>query len=660
MKLLTLVGVSALCLASGLAAAAPAAPVPLEDFFRDPSFSEIRISPGGTKVAALSMWKEHANLYVIDLKTKRPLQLTGLDTQDVAGVFWVGDDRLIFTTREDGYYTGGLFAIDADGKNSRTLGASGLQQAATGRVTIRSTGFLDYYGDSTDEILVTNNERRQLEPDVFVMKVRNGTKRLVATNPGDVRDWLADHTGKVRLGYGETGTEWFLVYREGERGDFKEIYRSDVRKGDVRLLAFTPDNKQVYLASSVGRDTEALCVFDPAAGAFGKVLFSDPVYDIGDVILDRTTHRLLGIGIEREKVDVAWTDRGMAELNAMLKAELPGQEISLLNRSLDGRFVVLLAATEKTPGTFYFFDTKELVLEKLVDRAEWIKPDRMAEMRPITYTARDGLTIRGYLTLPPGREAKNLPLVVNPHGGPWARDSWGFNDEVQFLASCGYAVLQINFRGSIGYGLKFKEAGYGQWGLAMQDDITDGVKWVIAQGIADPNRVAIYGASYGGYAAMAGITFTPDLYRCGVNYVGVTDIGLLLKTLPKSWESTRAQVELMTGNAKKDRERIEAASVTRHADKIRVPVFFAYGELDDRIDMRHATKLATQLRQNGVKVTWMTRADEGHGYRRWDNKIAFYTELERFLAANLGPEQPAYGQIGESKVVEMPATLPTK
>ncbi len=655
-----------LCLgpgAFGNGAEAPAAgggAIPLADFFRNATFEEIKVSPGGTKVAALSTYKEHLNLYVIDVATKQPTQLTGFDDQDVRGVRWVGDNRLLFTTVEDGYGSGGFFAIDADGKNSCALGRSVRQQASTGAAVARMTDFLDFYGDSTEEILVVSNERRAEEPDAYVMKVRNGGKRIVAKNPGHVRGWLADGTGAVRLGYGEIGADWFLVYRDGATGAFKEILRNDFRKGELTPLAFTQDNKKIYVSSGVGRDTAAICLLDPATGKLEEPLFADPVYDASDVLIDRKTKRLLGYAIEREKVEVEWVDPEMRRLYRSLKAEFPGMELGMTSRSLDGRFVVLDVTSDRAQGTFYFFDSKNMTVEKLVERAAWLAPEKMSAMKPIEYTARDGMVIRGYLTLPAGLEPKNLPLIVNPHGGPWYRDSWGFNNEVQFLASRGYAVLQINFRGSIGYGRKFKEAGYGQWGLAMQDDITDGVKWAIAQGIANPDRVGIYGASYGGYAAMAGAAFTPDLYRCAVNYVGVTDIALLLKTIPKSWESTRAMVETMTGTIKDDRERLEKTSVTKNADRIRIPIFFAYGELDDRIDMRHATKLATQLRQNGVPVKWMTRADEGHGYRHWDNKIAFYTELEKFLGEYMTPYRKAEALIGESKVIEMPVGTPAK
>lgn len=221
--------------------------------------------------------------------------------------------------------------------------------------------------------------------------------------------------------------------------------------------------------------------------------------------------------------------------------------------------------------------------------------------------------------------------MVNPHGGPWARDEWRFNPEVQFLASRGYAVLQMNFRSSVGYGRELFAAGFGQWGLSMQDDITDGVRWATSEGYADPKRVAIYGASYGGYATMAGLAFTPELYRCGVNYVGVTDIKLLLKTLPRHWEHSREEMESMVGNAKKDSQKLDSVSPMENADKIKAPVFFAYGEMDERVDLKHATRFISKLRSNGIPVEYMVKNNEGHGYNEYKNKLDFYQTLERFL-----------------------------
>jgi dipeptidyl aminopeptidase/acylaminoacyl peptidase len=382
-----------------------------------------------------------------------------------------------------------------------------------------------------------------------------------------------------------------------------------------------------------GRSRAAIALFDPSTGEEVKELFSDPVYDAGGVRLSRVDHHLLGFTCERDKPTVVWTDQRMQILQTLIDREFPATKNDFTSRSDDLQWMIVFAHSDRDPGTYYMLNTTKPTLEQLVVTMPWIKPAKMAEMRPITYQARDGLTIHGYLSLPAGSDGKNLPLIVNPHGGPWVRDEWGFNPEIQFFASRGYAVLQMNFRGSTGYGSGFEAAGFGQWGLSMQDDITDGVKWAIAQGIADPKHIAIYGASYGGYAAMAGLAFTPELYCCGINYVGVTDIKLLLKTLPKSWN--REIVEAMTGNSKRDGKQLEATSPMDHPERIRVPVLFAYGRLDDRVDLKHGTEMAGDLRARGIPVTLIVRQDEGHGFRHWDNKIELYKAMEEFLGKYL-------------------------
>lgn len=626
---------SFLCLGLLTAIGATPAALSVEDFFREPEFSSLRISPDGHKLAALAKWKEHLNIVIIDMKTKQPTLVTGLTDRDVINLRWFGNERMIFETAKDGYGTGGLFAIGIDGSNPTVLGKSVEQAARQGYYNYRYTRFLDYYGQSTKEILVESNERLEGDADVFRMNVRNGHKKMAAENPGGVRSWVVDHTGAVRAGFGEEGREQFFVYREAAAGPFKELKRWDFKAGGIEPLGFDQDNHYLYVRSSVGRDRAAICLFDPATGQEVKELFADPVYDAGDVSISRTNHTLLGYTCDRDKPGIQWVDQRMKVLQTLVDREFPDTSNSFISRSEDERWFVLATHSDRDPGTFYLLDTSKPTLEKLVSVMPWIKPAEMAEMRPIAYQARDGLTIHGYLSLPPGSPGKSLPLIVNPHGGPWVRDQWGYNPEIQFLTHRGYAVLQMNFRGSTGYGRKLLQAGYGQWGLAMQDDITDGVDWAIKEGIADPKRVGIYGASYGGYATMAGLAFTPKLYCCGINYVGVTDVELLLKTIPKAWEATRAQLEAMTGNAKRDRERLTATSPMDHVDHIKAPVFFAYGELDDRVDLKHATRMIGRLRANHVPVELMVRADEGHGYRRLKNKINFYTRMEKFLAEHM-------------------------
>ena len=264
-------------------------------------------------------------------------------------------------------------------------------------------------------------------------------------------------------------------------------------------------------------------------------------------------------------------------------------------------------------------------------------------MKPVRITARDGLELPAYLTLPRDSEGKNLPLVVNPHGGPRARDYWGFNPEVQLMANRGYAVLQVNFRGSMGFGQEFDRAGWGRWGAEMQDDITDAVMWAVDQGIADPNRVCIYGASYGGYAAMAGITFTPDLYRCGINYVGVTDINLLFETMPAPWKRLRPEMLRQIGNYDDDEERADMArrSPINHVDKIQVPLLMAYGREDPRVVLDHALDLEKELKVHEVDYELIIKKKEGHGFRKFENQVEWYTRLIDFLDQHLKADSEA-------------------
>jgi dipeptidyl aminopeptidase/acylaminoacyl peptidase len=296
---------------------------------------------------------------------------------------------------------------------------------------------------------------------------------------------------------------------------------------------------------------------------------------------------------------------------------------------------IFLSTTDRNPGTYYLLDTAALRLKKLFDLAEWIHPQEMAPMKPMEYKARDGLTIHGYLTLPLGGSGKNLPLVVNPHGGPSARDVWEFDPGVQFLANRGYAVLQVNFRGSTGYGKSFLKAGFREWGLKQQDDITDGVKWVIDQGIADPKRVCIFGASYGGYAALIGLEQTPELYRCGISYAGVTDIiRTLKKSLPELKIAEAMAIEQI-GDVKEDKAHLKDVSPLAHVDKIQVPVFLAHGEYDRRVPIETARDLARALKKQGKLYDFMVRDDEDHGFHQETNKIAFWTKVEAFLKSNL-------------------------
>ncbi|RME04043.1 MAG: S9 family peptidase, partial [Bacteroidetes bacterium] len=318
-----------------------------------------------------------------------------------------------------------------------------------------------------------------------------------------------------------------------------------------------------------------------------------------------------------------------------LEAELGGYEIVVVDHNRDEDKFMVRTYSDRSLGAYFFFDKNTDELLKIAEVSPWLDEADMAEMKPVQYQTRDGLTIHGYLTLPKDHDGKKLPVVVNPHGGPWVRDAWGYNPEVQLLASRGFAVFQMNYRGSTGYGRKFWEISFKQWGRKMQDDITDGVKWLIDEGIADPDRVGIYGGSYGGYATLAGLTFTPDLYACGVDYVGVSNLFTFLTTIPPYWKPYLEMMYEMVGHPEKDKEILEAASPVFHIDRIKAPLFVAQGANDPRVNIDESDQIVRALRQRGIDVPYMVKYDEGHGFHNEENQFEFYKAMLGFLVKYL-------------------------
>ncbi|MFT7564113.1 MAG: dipeptidyl aminopeptidase/acylaminoacyl peptidase, partial [Bacteroidia bacterium] len=325
------------------------------------------------------------------------------------------------------------------------------------------------------------------------------------------------------------------------------------------------------------------------------------------------------------------------KIMAGIDQALPDTINSMTSTDEDETTGVVVASSSQTPPTYYLYNFEKATLEFLAESRPWVKPAEMAEIKSFEFEARDGLMLQAYLTVPAGSDGKNLPTIVHPHGGPWARDGWGYNPDIQFLANRGYAVLQVNFRGSVGFGMEHWLASRKQWGQKMQTDITDALKWAVDKGVSDADRVCIYGGSYGGYATMAGLTYSPELYKCGINYVGVTDLALLFKTAPDSWAAGLGQMKELVGDPKKDREFLEQWSPSNHADKIQVPVFMAYGQRDPRVHIDHAKIMEKSMKENNVEYELMVKKDEGHGYRKQENQYDFYGRMESFLAENLNP-----------------------
>ncbi|HTV29977.1 MAG TPA: S9 family peptidase [Xanthobacteraceae bacterium] len=597
--------------------------IPLRDFFRNPERSGFQVSPDGNSISFMQPYQNRMNVFVRPRAGREAIRVTSETERDVAGYFWKGSNRIVYVKDFKGDENYHVVAVDADGKNLVDLTPFEKVQAS----------IIDDRYDNDDEMLISMNKRN---PEVFdVYRVNLATKQLtlIAENPGNVTGWVTDHTGCIRLALVTDGVNSSIQHRPDQNTPFKTVITTNFKE-QIQPLFFDFDNKLMFASSNINRDKAAIVRLDPATAKEESIIFQHPEVDVAGLAWSRKRKVYTEVQFLTWKRERKFFDAEMEAIQSDLERQLPGYEIDLQSSNRDENIFVVAAWSDRTMGVRYLYDSASKKLTKLAEIAPWLPEADLAEMKPITYKARDGLTIHGYLTLPRG-EAKNLPLVVNPHGGPWARDAWGYNPEAQFLANRGYGVLQMNFRGSTGYGRAFWEASFKQWGKKMQDDVTDGVKFAIAQGIADPKRVCIYGGSYGGYCALAGLAFTPDLYACGVDYVGVSNLFTFLKTIPPYWKPLLDMFYEMVGNPVTDKELLAAASPVLHADNIRVPLLIAQGAQDPRVNIDESDQMVAALKKHGIAVEYLVKDNEGHGFHNEENRFEFYEAMEKFLKRHL-------------------------
>ena len=545
-------------------------PIPLKDFFKNPEMSSFQLSPDGKHISYMKPWEKGnrmMNVYVRPIDSENEVRITGASKRSLYGYFWLNENRIAYVQDEGGDENIHIYAVNIDGSNNIDLTPFDNIQA---RIT-------DDLEDNPDFMLVALNKRNPQIHDVYRLNVNSGDIEMIAENPGNISGWMTDNNGKLRIATTSDGVNTGLLYRENESDPFKPILTTNFKES-VSPLYFTFDNKELYVSSNRGRDKSAIFKFDLNTAKEGELIFEHDEVDVYGLMRSKKRKVITGVTYTTDKRQIHFFDDWREQLQKNLESQLQGVEVALSDLSKDEKRAIVVTYSDRSRGTYYYYDIENDNLKKLADLSPWLNEEDMANMWPISYKSRDGLTIPGYLTLPINyKKGDKLPVVINPHGGPWARDGWGFDSQVQFLANRGYAVLQMNFRGSVGYGREFWEISFKQWGKTMQDDITDGANWLIDEGIADPDRIAIYGASYGGYATLAGLAFTPDLYACGVDYVGVSNIFTLLETLPPYWELGRQMMYEMIGNPETEKEILEAASPIFHVDNIKAPLFVAQG-----------------------------------------------------------------------------------
>ncbi|OWT66446.1 alpha/beta hydrolase family protein [Candidimonas nitroreducens] len=624
------------------AATEPPPRYPIEDFFRNPERGFFRLSEDGATLAfmepvSIDGQPTRMNIFVQALEGSRPVgtarRLTSETLRDIGQFFWKGSHTILYAKDFNGDENFHVLAVDV---------ASGAVTDLTPFEGVRA-GVEDDLPDDPQHILIGHNGRNPEVFDVYRADIRSGALERVAENPGNIVGWQTDHAGRVRVALASDGLRTTVLYRENESDAFTAIIDTDFRT-TVSPMFFDFDDRSLYALSNRGRDLLALVRIDPRAPDAEHTVYSTDSVDLDGASYSRLRKVLTAAAYQTDKPQYHFFDMLSEKRYAQVRALLPGYEVAFQDATRDETKFIVAAYNDRTPGSRYIFDADSGTVSKLGDINPHLREQDMAQVRPIKYRSRDGLWIHGYLTLPPGRPAQALPCVVNPHGGPWARDGWGFNPEAQFLANRGYCVLQMNFRGSTGYGRRFWEASFGQWGLAMQDDITDGVQWLVDEGIADPARIAIYGGSYGGYATLAGITYTPDLYAAAVDYVGVSNLLTFLNTIPPYWKPMLEKMHSMVGDPERDRERLEATSPALNAGKIRTPLLIAQGAHDPRVNKDESDQMVAALRSRGVEVEYIVKDNEGHGFHNDENKFEFYGRMEKFLDLHLRPD----GAEGES------------
>jgi len=631
------------------------AQVDLEAYLRDDQFEDLKISPDGQYFAATVPLEDRTALAILRRKDGK---ITGSfamgKNTHVGNFFWANDNRVLldvaqkFGSIDRPYSTGELCAINADSGRSEILVGFRVDDGGVGTHIKPKKGYEKVYAQLTD--VLPSDERNVIvsitpfSDDITFstadrMDVNSGRRVTMARSPIQQAGFATDNQGEVRFAYGAASDNANkLYYRDGQGSDWRLINDERDTQHVEWPIGFSEDNKTAYLRVENTRGPDSIVAWNIASNE-RKVMLRDSVADPGRILYRLGTHVPIGAMILTDRPHTRFFDEQGADARQYhsLEAAFGGAAVMITSGTRDARQLLLEVWSDSDPGEFYLFDTQAKRAEHVITRRDWVDPAKAAQVTGVSFKARDGLELHGFLTRPRGGEGKALPMVVLPHGGPFGEhDSWSYDLETQMLAAAGYAVLQVNYRGSSNYGRAFEQAGAQQWGLAMQDDVTDATRWAIAQGHADANRICIYGASYGGYAALMGVAKEPGLYKCAAGYVGVYDLPMRFsRGVAQETKSGETWLREWLG----DPATLAATSPTNLADRIKVPVFLAAGGEDERAPIEHTKKMAAALQKAGVPVETLYFDTEGHGFYTLEHRREYYTKLLAFLSRSLGGQQ---------------------
>lgn len=601
--------------------------IPRTVLFGNPEKSGAQISPDGKHLAYLAPVNNVLNVWVGTPGGDDFQPVTQDTDRGIRFYFWAADNIHI------------MYLQDVGGNENWRLYATSLETKETRDLTPFENvqvQIIDRDKHFPNELLIAINKENPQVHDVYHLDLSNGELTLIEKNPGNVAGWVTDAQFKVRgaeISLPDGGSE--LQIRASESSDWHTIihWGPDDATGSG-AICFTHDGQGLYLRDSRNVNASRLVKLDLITNDL-SVMAEDPQYDMGNVLVHPDTYEVQAVAFTRDRSEWTILDETIRLDFERIQDIHPG-DFSITSRNDANTIWIILFTADNGPVAYYAYDREHQKATFLFDNQPELSNYTLANVEPITFTARDGLTIHAYLTLPVGENKQQLPLVLNVHGGPWARDSWGYNPEAQWLANRGYATLQINYRGSTGYGKEFLNAGDKEWGRNMHHDLIDGVKWAIEQGIADPQKVAIYGGSYGGYAALVGATFTPDVFCCAIDIVGPSNLITLIRTIPPYWSTFLSTFHKRVGNPDTEEDFLKSRSPLFKVDQIKIPMLIAQGANDPRVKQAESEQIVEAMKNKGISYEYMLFPDEGHGFAKPANRLKFYAAAEKFLAQHLG------------------------
>ena len=631
--------------------------IPVREFFANPAVSSPRLSDDGKTYAFIRSAGDVQVIFSLGvIGGAKPVPLTRISDPEnrLAWLEWANESRLLISGQARNPYGIGmrsrmtrLYGVDRDGKNFAWLGKDWPLFGQLQLPVTYQDQVLHWTPDDPESVLIQFWQPYDESPKVRRMDVNSGALRGVQGRSHGIRNWYADAAGKLRAGDTSTALNVYRLYARVDSKDPLERVLEHPIFGDggPTFAGFHADPSKLYVSAQHEGRT-AIFEFDIRTKQLGALAFAHPEVDVGGLYQDPgRQRRVVGVYYIVDRPEIHFFDEAAAKEQRALRAAFEREFGAPMyhegvSASADGAQQLLEVSSEVQPPVYYFYDRTKRHLTRVLEQRPSLKPELLAPTRRVTYQARDGLSIPAYLTLPKGVPPKNLPAIIDVHGGPWSRDWIQWDPEVQLLANRGFAVFQINFRGSDGLGKKHLEAGYREWGQKIQDDITDGVKWLVAEGMADPDRIGITGGSYGGYATLVGLTNTPDLYRAGAAYASVTDIEFLLSD-DKWYDWGYEWHETMVGGERGDKERLRESSPLRHVAKIRAPVLLGHGADDQRVHVRQSRRMAEALKDAGKEYEYLEFPDEIHGFLLEANRIRWYEALSAFFEKNLAPRAAA-------------------